>query len=78
MNIHGPLGIASPAEHRHQDVDEKMWERLEDVHGIKEDEAAGWGGDGGRSREEKISVSFTELHGAAVCRTLAPHPRGGA
>lgn len=42
MNIHGPLRIASPAEHRHQEVDEKMWEKLEDSDGIKEGEPAGW------------------------------------
>lgn len=36
-SVHGPLSIASPAEHRSQDIDEKMWERLEDLDRIKED-----------------------------------------
>lgn len=35
MSIYGPFNIASPAEQRSQNIDEKMWERLEDLDRIK-------------------------------------------
>lgn len=60
MTTHGPLPIASPAEHRHQEVYEKMWERHEDLDSRLGKRKVG------RSREEKTLVSFKELDRAAV------------
>ena len=49
MNIHRPHPIASPADHRSKEVDEKMWEGLEDLDGIREDRRVVWE----REKEEK-------------------------
>lgn len=54
MSFHGPLPIASPAEHRHPEIDEKMWEKLEDLHRIREDEPVGWEREKGREVERRI------------------------
>lgn len=61
ISVHGSLPIASPAEHRHQEVDEKMWKKLKDLDGIRLRKRKRR-----RSREEKTLISFKELDGVVV------------
>lgn len=54
MSIRGPLPIASPAEHRHQEVDKNMWERLEDLGRLREDGPVVWEREKGEEVERRL------------------------
>lgn len=54
MSFYGFFFIVFLVEYRYSEIDEKMWEKFEDLYRIREDELVGWEREKGREVERRI------------------------